>query len=827
MIVRNARYKQVLPGVVGYKGNLYTKAYAKGELLFDYTNDEYETQYFTTESLEDGNTITLTIPATLSSSYMTSFSYSTDGGLTWTTLNVNSTNQSMSVSINKGDKVLWKGVGNRIGYGAGVGNGAYFNGSKEHIVYGNILSILKGDDFISNPTIPAARPFAWMFYNDTQLVSAKNLVLAKSMPYGWMYNGTFYGCSKLVEAPDLTKTTSGNITQESFSRTFQGCTSLVEAPELPNAQLTGNNNCYQMFFGCTSLTTAPELPATTLAQECYKSMFYDCTSLTTAPELPATTLAQECYQAMFYNCISLNYIKCLATDISATNCTQYWVQNVAPTGDFVKDPSMNDWLIDNVNGIPIGWTLHGVATYTVTLTVNDSNMGVADGAGTYSAGDQVVLRADAFTGYSFVGWYNGSTLVSSDTTYVFNIYSNISYEARFAQGGHNYANDYLTIEMIEENGATIFIDIPSEFSGNTNYITSISWSKDNGTTWTTKNMATEAANTRHIYQISLSLGEKLLIKGIGNSVTKGVPTANWCSGSELHIYGNKKWKVSGNIMSLLYGDNFSNVTSSKTFFKLFTNPKTKLSGNNTYSNSLSNSFCGDASNLVLPTMTSYCYQEMFCRCNSLKYPPDLPATSLSKSCYESMFDGCNSLESAPILPATSLADRCYYIMFGGCKNIKTPPSLPATTMKTSCYEGMFSGSGILYAPALPATILAEACYRNMFGLCKGLASVPNLPALECPKSCYESMFYYCSNITSGASLPATTLGKEPYSHMFEGTKITYLEIYAENSAYGPLYIWGWYPEQSITPVGTFYCKQNATTQILNARPRNWTLSQTL
>ena len=112
-----------------------------------------------------------------------------------------------------------------------------------------------------------------------------------------------------------------------------------------------------MFNGCTSLTTAPSvLPATTLAERCYYGMFNGCKSLVTAPELPATTLASNCYRQMFYSCTKLSYIKCLATDISASRCTLSWVSSVASSGTFVKAANMSSWTTD-ANGIPTGWTV--------------------------------------------------------------------------------------------------------------------------------------------------------------------------------------------------------------------------------------------------------------------------------------------------------------------------------------------------------------------------------------------------------------------------------------------------------------------------------------
>ena len=141
-----------------------------------------------------------------------------------------------------------------------------------------------------------------------------------------------------------------------YQEMFYKCTSLTTAPELPATTLA--NSCYSnMFYNCTSLTIAPAiLPATTLAYSCYDSMFQGCTSLTTAPALPANTLASYCYWGMFDGCSSLSYIKCLATDISAYRCREYWVRGVAATGTFVKNPNMTSWTTGK-DGIPEDWTV--------------------------------------------------------------------------------------------------------------------------------------------------------------------------------------------------------------------------------------------------------------------------------------------------------------------------------------------------------------------------------------------------------------------------------------------------------------------------------------
>ena len=191
---------------------------------------------------------------------------------------------------------------------------------------GNIMSIIDSNGFATATTLTSSYTFNRLFAFQTGLTSAENLVLPATNLSEWCYRQMFYNCTSLTTAPALPATTLAN-------------------------------QCYStMFSYCTSLTTAPDLPATTLAEGCYVNMFSYCRALTTAPELPATTLEQECYIYMFEKCSSLNYIKCLATDISARNCTISWVSNVASTGTFVKDANMTSWTT-GTSGIPNNWTV--------------------------------------------------------------------------------------------------------------------------------------------------------------------------------------------------------------------------------------------------------------------------------------------------------------------------------------------------------------------------------------------------------------------------------------------------------------------------------------
>jgi hypothetical protein len=194
--------------------------------------------------------------------------------------------------------------------------------------------------------------------------------------------------------------------------------------------------------------------------------------------------------------------------------------------------------------------------------------------------------------------------------------------------------------------------------------------------------------------------------------------------------------VGGNIMSLLYNDNFENQTtlsSDYIFASLFKN-----------NNKLVN-----AQKLVLPAtaLREYCYSNMFNGCTRLTTAPTLPATTLTNYCYMSMFYGCSALTTAPELPATTLALNCYSQMFQGCSALTTAPALPATTLKNSCYGSMFQGcSALTTAPALPATTLTQSCYQSMFFNCSSLTTSPELPATTLVTRCYSTMFSGCRNL---------------------------------------------------------------------------------
>ena len=249
-----------------------------------------------------------------------------------------------------------------------------------------------------------------------------------------------------------------------------------------------------------------------------------------------------------------------------------------------------------------------------------------------------------------------------------------------------------------------------------------------------------------------------------------------------------KYNVKGNIMSLLYAEDFEGQTD--------------LNGMN------------------------YAFKKLFYNCNNLVNAKDLvlPATTLADSCYSYMFYGCTSLTTAPELPATILAPSCYNGMFFGCTSLTTAPELPATTLANYCYLNMFYGcTSLTTAPELLATTLTNYCYLNMFYGCTSLTAAPELKATTLASSCYDAMFNGCTSLTIAPELPATTLANYCYAYMFYNCgNLNYIKMLATNiSAGGCLSNW----VKGVASSGTFVKNANMASlpNGVSGIPNGWTV----
>lgn len=632
-------------------------------------------------------------------------SYSINDG-EWT--NITSSAAGTLINVSAGDKVRFKGTNSSYGTAKDCcssfssGTTAYYN------VEGNIMSLIGGDNFTGLTT-----------FSDT-----------------WVFHSLFDG-SNVVSAENLI---------------------------LPVTTLT--DYCYRaMFANCSELRVAPELPATTLATGCYWYMFSYCTSLTTAPELNAETLVTGCYQGMFRNTQHVNFIKCMATDISASGALTVWVDAVAATGTFVKDENTT-WSRGS-NGIPTRWTItNGIENPVIECDGRIIIMSCpTPGANIYykldNTGDFVLYTSPiTITADTFVEVYSTIGTLTSITISQTCVYD----------PSHVYDEDYLTFRIIT-NGK-VYLHSNNGVSKTIDYSL-------NGEAWSSIT-ATDSST-----YIDVSVNDVIRFRGENDSYSTSK------SGYTGFGYGERgsasqsgydsdaaQFSVEGNIMSLVYGDNFIGQTA--------------MTGTYNFCSLFKKSKVVSAENLILPatTLTNYCYRAMFSWCTYLTTPPALPATTLAQGCYWYMFEHC-AITTAPELLAKTLVRECYGNMFNNCSSLNNIKCLATSGLNvTSGLTGWVTGvasSGTFVKD--PNTTTGSSAASTVW--VKGNNGIPtnwlvqddgtpNIPTISCngleiELSCAttDADIYY--RLTNGGSYSA-------YTTAITMTGDTFVECYAEKDS---------------------------------------------
>ena len=653
---------------------------------------DYSEDYLTFKVITSGDVVW----RTAGSGAAKTIEYSINDG-SWTS--ITSTTAGVSVPVSAGDEVRFRGSNNA--YSVDKSNfSAFSGGTATYDIQGNAMSLLYGDSFTGQTTLPATWALSNVF-NTSRVVSAENLVLPATAITSCGYRA--------------------------------------------------------MFANCPNLTTAPELPATTLAASAYTYMFDHCVSMTVGPELLAATVPGNCYTGMFHDCQLLNYIKCLATNISATDCLKAWVEGVAVTGTFVKDINTN-WSV-GINGIPTGWVIQeegaanpviscdGVSVTIVSDTTNADIYYRLNQSGSYSAytypisitADTVVQayaeldgRASAIVSQTCVfddGVHapvissNGKRVTMTCDTAGASIYYRLgstgNYESYTAavpitadtvvyayaelngdtsvivsesctyDPSHDYSEDYLAFKVL--TSGTIGWKAYGSLTKTIEY-------SINDSAWTSITSTSAGAT------IPVSQGDTVRVRGSNTAYATSKSAYSGFDG------GTAVYNVEGNIMSLVNGDNFSGTSA--------------LTGTYNFCSLFKQSNIVSAENLILPTavLTNYCYRAMFSFATSMVKAPALPATTLAQGCYWYMFESC-PISEAPELKATTLVRECYGNMFANCSSLVYIKCLATTSLNvTSGLTNWVSGvsatgtfvkeSGITWSTGLSGIPAGWVVYEN-------------------------------------------------------------------------------------------------------------------
>ena len=134
-------------------------------------------------------------------------------------------------------------------------------------------------------------------------------------------------------------------------------------------------------------------------------------------------------------------------------------------------------------------------TYNLTLSASPSAGGTVSGGGSYQSGTNATAIATPNSGYTFLGWYEGETLVSSERNYTLAMNADHTLQARFQAGsgnevhvtaaayddsGHELSGVQVTGAGTYNIGDTVNMNCPATGGANLSFA---SWSKHNGTSW--------------------------------------------------------------------------------------------------------------------------------------------------------------------------------------------------------------------------------------------------------------------------------------------------------------------------------------------------------
>lgn len=160
---------------------------------------DFASQYFSMVSLEDDNNVGVYFNGVQLFGDDAYIAWSKDL-VNWTTYTNSNLPSRILVPAEEGEIVYWKGYVDY--YSNSDSYQANFYAEKSFYVQGNIMSLLNGDDFITNSEFrEGSNGFRNLFRGSTTLVSAENLVLPATVLCNRAYCDMFNSCTNLVNTP--------------------------------------------------------------------------------------------------------------------------------------------------------------------------------------------------------------------------------------------------------------------------------------------------------------------------------------------------------------------------------------------------------------------------------------------------------------------------------------------------------------------------------------------------------------------------------------------------------------------------------------------------
>lgn len=420
------------------------------------------------------------------------------------------------------------------------------------------------------------------------------------------YFGIFEGDTNLSSVNDLCFESLSVLPDQGLRRTFKGCTSLADTPNLKHITAIGQREFQNCFEGCTSLTKGVEIPlVTNVGYSAFYEAYKNCTSLVDCGDLSGATsirLEGGVFTYAFSGCTSLRR----GIDLSGITTSSGGSQTVAAQlGNMYTGCTklFEAWtpFIADNSALPSNF-VNNCAQYGVLHTKATITEPSASGSALPS------------------GWEATQDIAGSDEDDYFTITCQFKYTS-------GYSTAYLYGS--EGNGVDI--------------------STDGGTTWETKTI--DSSGRVSLFTAS-NVGDSFRVRHTGSM-------------EGLKFSVRYPHSVSGNIDSLIHGDNFSQSGAEM--------PNVAFSG-------LFNEDSGrgrliDASELYFGAYNELSWlgcQTMFYSCTHLLHAPDMSSfTSMDNNqCCDQMFQDCKCLsEGVDLGNVNTVQWRGCFGMYSGCSQL--------------------------------------------------------------------------------------------------------------------------------------------------------------
>lgn len=191
----------------------------------------------------------------------------------------------------------------------------------------------------------------------------------------------------------------------------------------------------------------------------------------------------------------------------------YTFVNWTESGTIVSTSSSFQFTLTANKTLVANFTIIPALQFAVILSSNPAEGGTNSGSGSYTSGASVTIAASANTGYTFVNWTEGTTVISTSPTYTFAIAATRTLVANFV------INTYtLTVSANPTAGGTI-TKAPNQTTYN--HGTNVLLTATRATGYTFKNWTDNGTivSTSAAYQISMTANRTLVANFTLNSYT--------------------------------------------------------------------------------------------------------------------------------------------------------------------------------------------------------------------------------------------------------------------------------------------------------------------